>query len=237
MGPALVIAIDGPAGSGKSSVSKAVAGRLGLQYLDTGAMYRAVTWAVLEAGIDPDDSRAVAAAIDDGVISKIIIGTDPSDPTIVVGDVDVAEPIRGSQVTGAVSAVSAVPAVRTKLVERQRRYVHESVRAGNGIVVEGRDIGSVVLPGADLKIFLTADPHVRAKRRAAEAADGSDTSVTATEMALVNRDAKDSTRAVSPLKLADGAVEVDTTHLTFDDVVESVVALAHGLGDQQSAAT
>lgn len=233
----MVIAIDGPAGSGKSSVSKAVAGRLGLQYLDTGAMYRAVTWAVLEAGIDPDDSRAVAAAIDDGVISKIIIGTDPSDPTIAVGDVDVAEPIRGSQVTGAVSAVSAVPAVRTKLVERQRRYVHESVRAGNGIVVEGRDIGSVVLPGADLKIFLTADPHVRAKRRAAEAADGSDTSVTATEMALVNRDAKDSTRAVSPLKRADGAVELDTTHLTFEEVVEAVVGLAHGLGDQQTATT
>lgn len=237
MGPALVIAIDGPAGSGKSSVSKAVASRLGLQYLDTGAMYRAVTWAVLDAGIDPEDSSAVAAAIDDAVIPEIISGTDPGNPTIVVGEVDVAGPIRGSQVTGAVSAVSAVPAVRSKLVERQRGYVHESVKASNGIVVEGRDIGSVVLPDADLKIFLTADPSVRAQRRAAEASGGSGTSVTATEAALITRDAKDSTRAVSPLKRADGAVELDTTHLTFEQVVEAVVGLAHGLGDQQTATT
>lgn len=225
MGPSLVIAIDGPAGSGKSSVSRAVASRLGLRYLDTGAMYRAVTWAVLQAGVNPDDAAAVAAFLERGPV--LVIGTDPLHPTITIDGVDVGEPIRGQRVTDAVSAVSAVPEVRTLLVEHQRRYVADS---SDGIVVEGRDIGSVVLPDADLKVYLTADPGVRARRRAAELPDGLDPSVAATEAALMTRDAKDSSRSVSPLTRADGAIEVDTTHLSFDDVVEVVVSLAARVG-------
>lgn len=223
MGPGLVIAIDGPAGSGKSSVSRAVATGLGLRYLDTGAMYRAVTWAVLDAGIDPDDAESVARFIDQVDAPILTSGTDPTDPTIEVDGVDVGDRIRSSRVTDAVSAVSAVPAVRSHLVELQRRYVAASKP---GIVVEGRDIGSVVLPDADLKVFLTADPTVRAQRRAAEKLDGVDASLAATETALLARDAKDSSRAVSPLTRADGAMELDTTHLTFAEVVESVVRLA-----------
>jgi CMP/dCMP kinase len=172
--PGLVIAIDGPAGSGKSSVSRAVATRLGLNYLDTGAMYRAITWAVLQAGIDPDDATAVAGILTSNKPPRLVSGTDPQNPTIEVDGVDVADPIRGAAVTDAVSAVSAVPAIREHLVELQRQYVADS---GAGIVVEGRDIGSVVLPDADLKIFLTADPSVRARRRAAEKLDGHDASL------------------------------------------------------------
>lgn len=223
MGPALVIAIDGPAGSGKSSVSREVARRLNLRYLDTGAMYRAVTWAVLHAGIDPEDAASVAAFIEDDVPLGLVSGTDPNNPTIHVAGVDVAVSIRGPEVTNAVSAVSAVPVVRSFLVTRQRAYVEAS---DAGIVVEGRDIGSVVLPDATLKVFLTAEPSVRAARRAAEQLDGHDLSVSATESALLTRDAKDSSRKVSPLTRADGAVEIDTSHLTFEEVVDAVVALA-----------
>lgn len=226
MGPGLVVAIDGPAGSGKSSVSRAVATRLGLQYLDTGAMYRAMTWAVLEAGIDPEDAAAIVGVIEGEAPPELRSGTDPGNPTIEVDNVDVADPIRGSVVTDAVSAVSAVPQVRTYLVELQRRYVADSVAdGGSGIVVEGRDIGSVVLPDADVKIFLTADPSVRAQRRAAENLAGHDPSLAATESALLTRDAKDSSRAVSPLTKADGAIEVDTSDLGFDEVVHAVVDL------------
>ena len=227
VGPGLVIAIDGPAGSGKSSVSRAVASRLGLRYLDTGAMYRAITWAVLEAGVNPDDAAAVATFIAHPPV--IDSGTDPGDPTITVNGVDVGEPIRGQRVTDAVSAVSAVPEVRSHLVDHQRRYVADSP---GGIVVEGRDIGSVVLPDATVKVFLTADASVRAQRRAAERIDGTDPSLAATEAALLTRDAKDSSRPVSPLTRADGAVEVDTTHLSFDEVVEAVVSLATEAGGQ-----
>lgn len=223
MAPGLVIAIDGPAGSGKSSVSRTVATRLGLQYLDTGAMYRAITWAVLQAGIDPDDVPAVVGLMDGAAPPRLESGTDPQRPTIEVDGIDVAEPIRGAAVTDAVSAVSAVPVVREHLVELQRQYVGG---CGVGIVVEGRDIGSVVLPDADLKIFLTADPSVRARRRAAEKLEGHDPSIAATESALLTRDAKDSSRAVSPMTRADGAIEVDTTDLSFDDVVDAVVNLA-----------
>ena len=221
--PHLVIAIDGPAGSGKSSVSKAVAARLGLAYLDTGAMYRAVTWAVLDAGIDPDDPAAVAGLINGADAPTLNSGTDPANPSIMVNGIDVAGPIRGDEVTGAVSAVSAVPALREHLVQMQRRYASDS---STGIVVEGRDIGSVVLPDADLKVFLTADPSVRAQRRAAETHAVDASGVSATEEALRVRDAKDSSRAVSPLARADGAVELDTTNLTFEEVVDAVVRLA-----------
>ena len=219
--PALVIAIDGPAGSGKSSVSREVASRLGLAYLDTGAMYRAATWAVLDRGIDPDDTDAVAVLVTGDAAPSIESGTDPAEPFIRVDGVDVAEAIRGELVTSAVSAVSAVGAVRQGMVDLQR----EHALASSGIVVEGRDIGSVVLPQADSKVFLTADPSVRAQRRAAEVNVDDAGSVSATEDALRARDAKDTTRAISPLAPADGSIEIDTTHLTFDDVVDAVISL------------
>ena len=174
----LVIAIDGPSGSGKSSVAKAVAKQLGLSYLDTGAMYRAMTWWVLEKGVDPIDGEMV---FDVAKAAQIIPGTNPSNPTIHVGDVDVSAPIRGDLVTGAVSAVSAVPEVRKLLVALQREI---SSVAPKGIVVEGRDIGSVVLPNANLKLYITADPEARAARRAAE--NGQD--VNATQEKLIKRE-------------------------------------------------
>jgi cytidylate kinase len=205
-----------------------VAERLGLRYLDTGAMYRAMTWAVLDAGIDVDDAGAVAVASAD---VAIVSGTDPTAPTIHVGQTDVAGPIRGDAVTGAVSAVSAVPAVRERLVAIQRDEVAAATAAGGGIVVEGRDITTVVLPDADLKIFVTADPAVRAARRAAQDADlgKAGVDVTQTETALRERDAKDSSRATSPLAQADDAVVVDTTHLSLDEVIDQVCALVDAL--------
>jgi cytidylate kinase len=217
----LIIAIDGPSGSGKSSVSRAVAKQLGLSYLDTGAMYRAMTWWVLEKGIDPIDGEMV---FDVAKVAKIIPGTDPSNPTIHVGDVDVSGPIRGDLVTGAVSAVSAVPEVRGLLVELQREI---SKDAPKGIVVEGRDIGSVVLPDASLKLYITANPEARAARRAAE--NGQD--VSATQEKLVKRDQADSTRKVSPLEMAADAMLLDTTHMNLDEVVDHVLDLVKGLSD------
>jgi len=223
-----VIAVDGPAGSGKSSVCRGVAAKLGLRYLDTGAMYRAITWAMLDQGVDVDDPVAVAGAAE-GVV--IVSGTDPTAPTIHVGTVDVEGPIRGDAVTGAVSAVSAVPAVRERLVAIQRAAVRDAVEAGRGIVVEGRDITTVVLPDADLKIFVTADPAVRAARRAAQDAELGKpvVDVQQTEAALRARDAKDSSRQASPLAQADDAIVVDTTDLTLEQVIDHVCSLADAL--------
>ncbi len=211
----LVIAIDGPSGSGKSSVSRAVAKELGLDYLDTGAMYRAMTWWVQQHGIDPIDGDAV---FDVAKAAQIKPSTDPSNPVIFVGDVDVSGPIRGDEVTSAVSAVSAVPQVRTLLVELQREITDQ---AKQGIVVEGRDIGSVVLPNASLKLYLTADAQARAARRAAE--NGGE--VLATQEKLIARDQADSTRKVSPLEMAPDATLVDTTHMELAEVVDQVLAL------------
>ncbi len=223
-----VIAVDGPAGSGKSSVCRAVASRLGYRYLDTGAMYRALTWAMLHEGVDVDDAAAVARAAA-GV--RIVSGTDPAAPTIHVGAVDVGGPIRGDDVTGAVSAVSAVPSVREQLVSLQRAEVERARAAGRGIIVEGRDITTVVLPDADLKVFITADPRVRASRRAAQDAGlgkvGVD--VASTETALRERDAKDSSRETSPLAQAPDAVVVDTTEMTLDEAIDHIVGLVDGL--------
>lgn len=209
MSTPLVIAIDGPSGTGKSSVSKGLAADLGLRYLDTGAMYRAVTWYILTRGIDLTNPEAIAKALD-GI--HLESGTDPLNPTIEVNGTNVAEPIRESDVTTAVSIVAAVPEVRAKLVELQRQAVASTE---SRIVVEGRDIGSVVLPDANYKIFLTADPEARAARRAGE--NGAD--VKSTQQSLVNRDVADSTRAVSPMAIADGAIEVDTTHMTLAEVI------------------
>lgn len=218
----LVVAIDGPSGSGKSSTSRGVASRLGLRYLDTGAMYRAMTWWMLRAGVDVQDPAAVAARADE---ARIVSGTDPLGPTITVDGVDVGVAIRGEDVTGAVSPVSAVPEVRARLLELQREAIAEATADG-GIVVEGRDIGSVVAPDAPVKAYLSADPAARAARRAAEEG-GSD--VAATEASLLARDTIDSGRAVSPLVMADGAVHIDTTHYTLDEVIGLVVELVEAV--------
>ncbi|MFW3475952.1 (d)CMP kinase [Streptomyces microflavus] len=213
---AVIVAIDGPSGTGKSSTSKAVAAKLGLSYLDTGAQYRAITWWMLNNGIDVTSPAEIATAAAKPVI---ISGTDPTGPTITVDGEDASGPIRTQEVTSKVSAVSAVPEVRTIITELQR-----SIAAGaeGGIVVEGRDIGTTVLPDADLKIFLTASPEARAARRSGEV-KGSD--LAATREALILRDAADSGRKTSPLAKADDAVEVDTTELTLQQVIECVVTL------------
>jgi cytidylate kinase len=210
----VVVAVDGTSGSGKSSTCRAVADRLGLRYLDTGAQYRAITWWMLDNGVDVHDVSAVAAAALTPVLES---GTNPLDPTITVDGADVSVEIRSDAVNGAVSPVSTVPEVRSRLVDLQR----EIIGAG-GIVVEGRDIGSVVWPGAEVKIYLTADPSARATRRALEAG-GAD--VAATQESLLARDRIDSGRAVAPLTMADGAIHVDSTHLSLDEVVDLVVGL------------
>ncbi|MEU8891741.1 (d)CMP kinase [Streptomyces sp. NPDC048442] len=213
---AVIVAIDGPSGTGKSSTSKAVAAKLGLSYLDTGAQYRAITWWMLTNGVDVDDAAAVATA---SAKPTLVSGTDPSAPTITVDGVDAAGPIRTQEVTSRVSAVSAVPEVRTRITELQRDIARSTE---GGIVVEGRDIGTTVLPDADLKIFLTASAEARAARRSGET-KGAD--VAATKEALIKRDAADSGRKTSPLAKAADAVEVDTTELTLDQVIECVVTL------------
>jgi cytidylate kinase len=213
----VIVAIDGPSGTGKSSTSKAVAARLGLSYLDTGAQYRAMTWWMLANGVDVDDRAAVADASGKPVVTS---GTDPLDPRISVDGTDVSGPIRSQEVTAAVSAVSAVPEVRARMVDFQRRT---AAAAPAGIVVEGRDIGTTVLPAATVKIYLTASAEVRAARRSGEL-NGA-VSVAATQEALIRRDAADSGRTTSPLAKADDAVEVDTSELTLDEVVDRIVAL------------
>ena len=211
----LVVAVDGPSGSGKSSTARGVASRLGLRYLDTGAMYRAVTWALLERAVDVDDPEAVAQA---AATVRIDSGTDPLHPTIHADGVDVSAPIREQAVTSAVSAVSAVPEVRALMVARQREAIGDG-----GIVVEGRDIGSVVAPDADLKIYLVADSGARAYRRAAE--QGMSSEVAATRADLARRDAFDSSRKASPLSQAADAVVVDSTHLSLEQVIDAIVAM------------
>ncbi|MEV8335515.1 (d)CMP kinase [Streptomyces niveus] len=216
---AVIVAIDGPAGTGKSSTSRSVATQLGLSYLDTGAQYRAITWWMISNGIDVQDASAVATAADKPVI---VSGTDAANPTITVDGVDASGPIRTQEVTAKVSAVSAVPEVRTVITALQRAI---AAGAPNGIVVEGRDIGTTVLPDADLKVFLTASPEARAARRSGELKGKESTDLAATREALIKRDAIDSGRKTSPLAKAADAVEVDTTDLTLQQVIECVVTL------------
>lgn len=221
-GGAVVVAVDGTSGSGKSSTSRGVAVRLGLRYLDTGAMYRAMTWWMLEHGVDVHDAAAIAARATE---PQIVSGTAPEAPTITLDGVDVAATIRTDAVNAAVSPVSAVPAVRTRLKGLQRAIIGDAL-SGAGIVVEGRDIGSVVWPDAELKVFLTADPAARAARRAEEEG-GSDAA--RVRASLEARDAIDSSRAASPLVRADGAVEVDTTAHTLDEVIDRVAELVESV--------
>lgn len=210
----MIVAIDGPSGSGKSTVSSRLAARLGIGHLDTGAMYRALTWAVLEAGVDPADggevtrlAHATRIDLDDGAASVRVEGH------------DVTGSIRGPAVTAQVSAVSAHPDVRTEMVRRQRQWV---ARRGSA-VVEGRDIGTVVFPEADLKVYLTAREEERARRRAAQdiAVGGSESAVAAD---IARRDRLDSTRAASPLAVAGDAVVVDTTDRTVEEIVEDLMS-------------
>jgi cytidylate kinase len=210
----IVVAVDGTSGSGKSSTCRGVAARLGIRYLDTGAMYRAVTWWLLEHGVDVHDPVTVASY---AAAPRLLSGTDPSAPTISVDDRDVSVEIRSDAVNAAVSPVSAVPAVRERLVALQREIIGDG-----GIVVEGRDIASVVWPEAEVKVYLTADPSARAARRAAE---NGVTDLSATEASLLSRDRIDSGRAVAPLTMVEGAVQVDTTALTLDEVIDLVAGL------------
>jgi cytidylate kinase len=223
-----VVAMDGPSGTGKSTVSRRLAASCDAAYLDTGAMYRALTLAVLRAGLDGSDPAAEAVAL--GAVADLQSVVDPTAPRILLVGKDVEAEIRGPEVTAAVSAVSAVPAVRAALVERQRLIVADAVAAG-GIVVEGRDIGSVVVPDAPLKVYLTASEHIRAVRRGAQDRKaGRNGDVAAVLADVRRRDRLDSTRRTSPLHAAVDAVVLDTDELSVDAVLVELLRLVRERG-------
>ncbi|MFY9766892.1 MAG: (d)CMP kinase [Mycobacterium sp.] len=215
----VAVAVDGPAGTGKSSVSRGLARALHARYLDTGAMYRIVTLAVLRAGIDPADQAAVGIA---SAAVQLSVGSDPDEDRSYLDGEDVSSEIRGDAVTRAVSAVSSVPAVRTRLVELQRTLA----RGPGSVVVEGRDIGTVVLPDADVKVFLTASAETRARRRNDQnVAAGLPDDYAGVLADVRRRDHLDSTRAVSPLRAASDAVVVDTSEMTEPEVIARLLRL------------
>lgn len=226
MDSTVVVAMDGPSGSGKSSTARGVAARLGLRYLDTGAQFRAVTAWMIAEGVDLDDPAAIAARAGE---PEVVSGTDPQDPTITVDGVDVSVEIRSQEVTDHVSAVASVPEVRHRLLSLQR-----SIIGDGGIVVEGRDIGSVVAPDAAAKAYLTADPEARAARRTAENGAGD---VAATQADLLRRDRIDSGRTTAPAVMPDGAVHLDTTPYTLDEVIDQVVALVEAASRVEQGST
>ena len=214
MNDGVVVAIDGPAGTGKSSVSRGLAKVLGSRYLDTGAMYRAVTLAVLRAGVDLDDAAGIARVAD---AAEVSVDSLPEGDRAYLGGEDVSREIRSDSVTRTVSGVSAIPAVRTRLVALQRQLASQ----GRGVVAEGRDIGTVVLPDADVKIFLTASPETRARRRNDQnVASGLGDDYAGVLADVLRRDELDSTRATSPLRPADDAVIVDTGEMNQEQVVD-----------------
>lgn len=214
-----VIAIDGPAGTGKSSVSRRVATELGANYIDTGAMYRVATLRVLRAGVPLDDPDAIDKATEGLTIS---VTNDPGKQIVLMDGDDVTAEIRSDDVTRAVSAVSAVPAVRKRLVQVQRDLAQSGIS-----VLEGRDIGTVVFPDATLKVFLTATPEARAQRRHDQnTAAGMDSDYQTVLQDVIRRDHLDSTRPTSPLRPADDAVQVDTTDLGIEEVIAKLVELA-----------
>jgi len=228
----VVVAVDGPSGSGKSSVSRAAARALGVAFLDTGAMYRALTLAATRAGVDLADGSAVAAHVR-GV--ALVVGTDPDAPTVALvepdgRESDVTEAIRSAEVTAAVSAVASVPAVRADLLVRQRTLIEAacaSPEAGRapGVVAEGRDITTVVAPDADVRVLLTADEAVRLARRAQQDLGSADAAaLAATRRGVVERDALDS-RTTAFRTAADGVVTLDSTHLDFDGTVAALLAV------------
>lgn len=210
--PMIVVAIDGPAGAGKSTIAKALAARLGVRYLDTGAMYRAVTFAAMSSGIELNDQNLVA---DLTRKSKMLL----TDESVVINGLDATIAIRSSEVTAAVSTVAANSQVRTELRERQRQWIADH----NGGVVEGRDIGSVVFPDATLKVYLTASPIVRARRRVAQSGGNVDEIATS----IASRDLQDSSRSDSPLTQTDDAIIIDTSDRSIDEVVAHLVELTN----------
>lgn len=215
-----VVAVDGPSGSGKSSVSRAVASTIGAGYLDTGAMYRALTWWVLHSEVDLHDPEAIGAA---ALSLPVEVGDDPSAPTVHVGGHDVAEAIRSSEISAQVSRVATVPAVRTEMQRRQRALIEDIAARTGACVAEGRDITTVVAPDAAVRILLTASEEARLRRRSLEVHGASDDSaLAATRDQVVRRDRDDST--VSQFTVAaDGVVVVDTSDLGFDDSVDAVM--------------
>ncbi len=221
------IAIDGPSGAGKSTAAKAVAAKLGIIYLDTGAMYRAVAYYALAHGVDPLDGKAVEGILDD--IEMNIVYRDGTQEIVVCGE-NVTPYLREAHMSKAASDISAHPAVRLKLVELQRKFARE-----NDVVLDGRDIGTYVLPDASCKIFLTADTAERAKRRWLELAEkGNKQSQEEVRADIEKRDYNDSHRAFAPLKQADDAVLVDTTDMTIGQVVARVVELAEKSANKET---
>lgn len=215
----LILTVDGPSGTGKSTMCRALAKRLDAKYVDTGAMYRVATLAVLRAGIDPADTAAVIEATAD---LPLEVSDDPDSTQVLLAGEDVKGEIRGPEVTRHVSAVSAIPEVRVNLVELQRKLAREAGRA----IVEGRDIGTVVLPNAPAKVFMTASPEVRAKRRYdQDVAAGRETDFDVVLADVKRRDEADSSRATSPLKPAEDAELVDTSAMTPDEVLAALTAV------------
>ena len=215
----IVIAVDGPSASGKSSTSRGTARALGLRYLDTGAMYRAMTWWLLAHGIPVDDAEAVAEHVGDPVIE---VGTDPDGPWVTVGGRDVSAAIRTREVSGAVSAVARIPQVRARLIAMQREIIARARAEGRGIVAEGRDIGTVVAPDAVVKVFLTASEVARATRRSSDLSSDPTATVAATQAEQARRDRMDAAQMAK----APDAVDVDSTLFSLEDVVEMIAGLA-----------
>jgi cytidylate kinase len=219
----LVIAVDGPAGAGKSSAARGVARALALPYLDTGAMYRALTWWMLSHGLDPDSPGTVAAHCRR---PRIAISTDPARPGVTVDGADATAQIRTRAVSNAVSAVAAVPQVRARLVAMQQEIIAKACAAGRGIVAEGRDIGTVVAPQAPVKVFLTASEDARARRRSTDLAADPGATAAVTRRENQRRDSADAPQTV----MAADAVEIDSTVVGLDEVITRIVALARERG-------
>jgi cytidylate kinase len=216
------IAIDGPAGAGKSTVARAVAARLGLTYVDTGAMYRAAALACIRAGVTESDPEAVAAVLSGSDIR--LRATESGRPQVLLNGEDVTEAIRSPEVTRLASPLSALPIVRRALVSQQR-----SIADQTDVVMEGRDIGTVVLPDADVKVFLTASPRIRALRRCRDLqAAGYPADPGIVEKEIVERDQRDSSRADSPLRQAEDAVRIESDDLTVEEVVDLIVRMTGG---------
>jgi CMP/dCMP kinase len=220
-GHGLVVAVDGPAGAGKSSAARGVARALGLRYLDTGAMYRALTWWLLARQVDVSSQEAVA---EQAGLARIEVGTDPYAPAIRVDGADVSGPIRSREVSNAVSAVASVPRVRERLIAMQREII-ASAAQGSGIVAEGRDIGSVVAPDAPVKVFLTASEQVRAARRTADLAADPAATAALTRRENARRDRRDAPQTA----MAPDAIQIDATSLDLDEVIAEIVTLAREL--------
>jgi len=215
----LVIAMDGPSGSGKSTAARRVAVELGLRYLDTGAMYRALTWWLTDQQVELADTQAVLARLPE---PRIVAGTDPASPQITVDGQDVAGPIRTREISNSVSTVAAIPQVRERLIGMQRDIIAAAVAGGPGIVAEGRDIGTVVAPHAAVKVFITASEDIRARRRSADLAADPAATVDTTRQEQALRDQRDAAQSA----MAADAVEIDTSRLSLDEVVDLVVGLA-----------